>query len=433
LRRRGRSHSVGRSPSHHDEASIAAAESIGRAARIEPRPARADATHDLYENYSRQVFGFCVNQLGSRDEAEDAVQSTFLNAHRALQRGVTPESELAWLFKIAHNVCLTRRRSARRRVRVEAASDLQAMQDVIPAPVRESADELIRLADALAHMPENQRRAILLREWQGCSYHEIGAELGLSQSAVETLIFRARRSLAANLKVEPERTSVLARARAALDVGSLLAVAKTLFGGGAVVKAAAAAVAVSGAAVVATSPLAPQDAQNAPSAPVAVAPEEELRVADRQAIGTSERPAVAAAEPTATKPKPAPAALEPAASEAVSSEPVEAPVAVAAPTPQPEAPPSQKSTKEKDAGPPPEAAPAKQPTSDKPKRQPPQAAAPSEKPAKAGRAKKADKPVEPEPPVVLAPVVEPTEPAVVKPLLQEESKKENGHGNGDRK
>ena len=49
--------------------------------------------------------------------------------------------------------------------------------------------------DALSHMPDNQRRAILLREWQGLSYHEIASELKLSQSAVETLIFRARRTL----------------------------------------------------------------------------------------------------------------------------------------------------------------------------------------------------------------------------------------------
>jgi DNA-directed RNA polymerase specialized sigma24 family protein len=49
-------------------------------------------------------------------------------------------------------------------------------------------------------MPEQQRRAILLREWQGLSYREISDELELSQSAVETLIFRARRSLAQGLE-----------------------------------------------------------------------------------------------------------------------------------------------------------------------------------------------------------------------------------------
>ena len=207
--------------------------------------------HDLYERYSGQIFGFCVNRLDSREEAEDALQSTFLNAHRALQRGVTPDAELPWLFKIAHNVCLTRRRSTRRRGRVETPSDFESVQDVVPAPPRESRDELIELTGALTEMPDNQRRAILLREWQGLSYHEIARELELTQSAVEALVFRARRTLAANLQSRP---GLLARARQALDLGGLVAAAKTLFEGAVAVKATAAAVAVSGAVVVATAP-----------------------------------------------------------------------------------------------------------------------------------------------------------------------------------
>ena len=233
---------------------IAAVPSIGRAAHVERAAREADATQDLYERYSGQILGFCVNQLGSRDEAEDALQSTFLNAHRALQRGVTPEAELAWLFKIAHNVCLTRRRSTRRRGRVESPSDFAVVQDLVPAPSHDSPDALMRLTEALGHMPESQRRAILLREWQGLSYHEIADELNLSQSAVETLIFRARRTLAANLESEPARPSRLARMRHALDAGALLAALKGLFGGGAAVKVATVAVAASGTIVVATVP-----------------------------------------------------------------------------------------------------------------------------------------------------------------------------------
>jgi RNA polymerase sigma factor (sigma-70 family) len=258
------------------------------------------------------VFGFCVNQLGSRDEAEDAVQSTFLNAHRALQRGVTPEAELAWLFKIAHNVCLTRRRSSRRRGRVEAPSDLDAVQDVLPAPARESADELIRLTDALSHMPDNQRRAILLREWQGLSYHEIADELQLSQSAVETLIFRARRTLAANLETEPERPSAVARMRRILDIGSLLGGIKTLIVATTAMQATAAAVAVSGAAVVATSPAVRHHAppaKHAP-APAIVQPKEPAIV---EPVVVADPPAQVVRTPVreAAKPKPKPVAAKP--------------------------------------------------------------------------------------------------------------------------
>jgi Sigma-70, region 4 len=149
-----------------------------------------------------------------------------------------PQVESAWLFKIAHNVCLSRRRSTWRRGRVEAPNNLEVLQEVIPAREQHD-DELIRLQDVLEQMPESQRRAILLREWQGLSYREIADELQLSQSAVETLIFRARRALAAGLEVEPERPSWGRRARHGVDAGGVLAALKTLFTGSAALKVAA--------------------------------------------------------------------------------------------------------------------------------------------------------------------------------------------------
>ena len=201
---------------------MAAVPSIGRASAVEaPSVAvEADRTRDLYERYGRQIFAYCLHQLGSREEAEDATQTTFMNAFRGIQRGVEPELESAWLFKIANNVILTRRRSSYRRRRVETPGDLDAIQDVLPSRERNS-DELIRLTEALAGMPEQQRRALLLREWQGLSYHEIADEMGLSESAVETMLFRARRSLAQGLTepAEPKkkrkrrRGSITRRAR----------------------------------------------------------------------------------------------------------------------------------------------------------------------------------------------------------------------------
>lgn len=159
----------------------------------------ADATRLLYERHSSRIFGFCLSRLGSREEAEDAVQTTFLNAQRGLGRGVVPDYELAWLFKIAQNVCHNRHQSARRRGRVEATHDLDSLQDVLATPERGSAVSLADLTQALSAVPERQRRALLLREFQGLSYEEISGELGVSVAAVETLIFRARRSVAAGL------------------------------------------------------------------------------------------------------------------------------------------------------------------------------------------------------------------------------------------
>ena len=233
---------------------LAAVPSIGRATRVEgATPPEGDLTRALYEAYANQIFRYCLHQLGSREEAEDAVQSTFLNAFRGLKRGVVPELEAAWLFKIAHNVCLSRRRSSWRRERVESPADFQVVEELTPAPSR-GADELIGLQDVLEQMPESQRRAILLREWQGLSYREIAAELELSQGAVETLIFRARRALAAGLEEPPERLK--GRLLRGADLGGLVAGLKALFVGGSVAAKVALAVAVvSATTVVAAAPV----------------------------------------------------------------------------------------------------------------------------------------------------------------------------------
>src|SRR5688500_17098538 len=162
-----------------------------------------------------------------------------MNAFRALGRGVVPEAESAWLFKIAENVCLSRRRASWRRGRIESPSDFDVIEEIVPGPSRQR-DELIGIEDALASLPEQQRRAILLREWQGLSYVEVAARLELTQSAVETLIFRARRSLAAALENPGKRRRL--RLAHALDVAGLFAAFKGFFAGSASAKIAAAVV-----------------------------------------------------------------------------------------------------------------------------------------------------------------------------------------------
>jgi RNA polymerase sigma factor (sigma-70 family) len=276
---------------------LAAVPSIGRASRVEGAIApEADVTRALYEEYANQVFRYCLHQLGSREEAEDAVQSTFLNAFRGIKRGVVPELEAAWLFKIAHNVCLSRRRSAWRRGRIESPADFDVIEELTPAPSGR-ADELIGLQDVLEQMPETQRRAILLREWQGLSYREIAAELQLSQAAVETLIFRARRSLASGLEQPTE--SKRRRVARALDWGNVLAGLKAvLIGGSVAAKVAATVAVVSATTVVAAEPLQHQRHQvaNVPKAHAAVRVTAHVTAPVHQTAATVAAPAEPAAQ-----------------------------------------------------------------------------------------------------------------------------------------
>lgn len=164
----------------------------------------ADVVRGLYERHGRQIYTYCLHRLRNREEAEDATQSTFLNAFRGLQRGVEPTFESAWLYKIAENVCLTRRRSSTRRLRIEAPALVDEGREHSRGA---ETDELIALPAALRALPPTQRQALLLREWRGFSYREIAEELGLTQAAVETLLFRARRGLAETLGDEPVRAA----------------------------------------------------------------------------------------------------------------------------------------------------------------------------------------------------------------------------------
>jgi RNA polymerase sigma factor (sigma-70 family) len=205
---------------------MAAAPEHGRATRVEPLAARAGslAVADLFEEYSRRIYAHCLKRLRSREEAEDAVQATYLNACRHLMRGFEPVAAQAWLMKVAENECISRLRSSSRRARAESGHDVELIEETVAAPER-APDELFGIEDALAKLPEQQRRAILLREWQGLSYREVAAELELSQSAVEALIFRARRSLAEALQTLNVRETAPKRRRFfnAFDVSAMVA------------------------------------------------------------------------------------------------------------------------------------------------------------------------------------------------------------------
>jgi len=168
----------------------------------------------LYERHGQRVLTFCMSRLRNLQEAQDATQTTFLYVLRALDRGQRPRSEVAWLLAIANNVCRSTQRTLYRRnsrTRYAEIDELEAAAEAIGT----EHEELIWLRGALERLPEKQRKAILLREWQGLSYADMAAELGLTVPAVETLLFRARRALAAD-RAGPGRL------RAALDGASLV-------------------------------------------------------------------------------------------------------------------------------------------------------------------------------------------------------------------
>jgi RNA polymerase sigma-70 factor (ECF subfamily) len=149
----------------------------------------------LYRRHVADVYHYALAVLRNASDAEDVTQTTFLNAYRAYQRGERPQAAQNWLIAIAHNVCRQRFRQSTRRPQ-EVAFD----EDVADTIVDDDAPSAQDIRNALAHLAFNQRAALVMRELEGRSYAEIGEILGLSVSAVETLIFRARRALREQLE-----------------------------------------------------------------------------------------------------------------------------------------------------------------------------------------------------------------------------------------
>jgi RNA polymerase sigma-70 factor (ECF subfamily) len=125
------------------------------------------------------------------------VQQTFLAAQRALANGSVPREPAAWLATIARNECLARVRERMREPLPFEAEPTEFGADTHSAAV--SRYEVASLREALADLPRAQREAILLRELRGLSYDEVARALSVTTAAVESLIFRARRTLQVRL------------------------------------------------------------------------------------------------------------------------------------------------------------------------------------------------------------------------------------------
>ena len=164
-----------------------------RAATLAPPP-EADANRALellYREHAHDVSRYTLAMLGNRAEAEDATQATFLNAYLALRRGEHPRTPRHWLIAIARNTCRERFRHGQRRLQeVELSDDMSAL-----AESDNEAPTIAELQRALLELPAKQRAALVMRELEGRQFAEIARSLGISTSAVATLLFRARHSL----------------------------------------------------------------------------------------------------------------------------------------------------------------------------------------------------------------------------------------------
>jgi RNA polymerase sigma-70 factor (ECF subfamily) len=156
---------------------------------------------DDLEHHRAALTRHCTRMLGSRSEAEDAVQETLLRAWRTHARfeGRCPLG--SWLHRIATNVCIDMLNARSRRAMPADPASLQAVPleagaETDPAE-HALAGETFRLAllAAVERLPARQRAVLMLREALSWKASEVGEFLGMSDAAVNSALYRARASL----------------------------------------------------------------------------------------------------------------------------------------------------------------------------------------------------------------------------------------------
>jgi RNA polymerase sigma factor (sigma-70 family) len=146
----------------------------------------------IYDRHHRALLSFCRHMLGSREEAEDALQHTFAAAYRSLRSSDSVIQLKAWLYAIARNQCLSILRARREQLQLE---DYSPATEGLAAEV-ERRGELRELLADLQRLPDDQRAALVLSELEAHSHEEIAVILGVRKDKVKALVFQARESLA---------------------------------------------------------------------------------------------------------------------------------------------------------------------------------------------------------------------------------------------
>ena len=146
----------------------------------------------LYEAHGRAILGLCRFLLRDVTEAEDAAQQSFLSAYRSLLGGVVPREPAAWLAAIARNECWLR---IKQRMREPLALHEVPSPQADPLEAAARNEDFAALRAGLEALSRPQREAFMLREFAGLSYSELALALGVTEPAVDSLLFRARTSL----------------------------------------------------------------------------------------------------------------------------------------------------------------------------------------------------------------------------------------------
>ncbi len=150
---------------------------------------------EIHRRYAGALIAFARRMLNaSGHDAEDVVQDAFIRAYRGLRVTDRPMALRPWLYMIVRNRALDELRGPQRSAYDDDFA-LNAVPAADAAQCVQQRDEMRRLVAEIARLPERQRLALVLREFDGCSHVETAARLQTTVPATKSLIIRARSNL----------------------------------------------------------------------------------------------------------------------------------------------------------------------------------------------------------------------------------------------
>ena len=154
----------------------------------------------------RKVFNVAYKFVGRHDEAEDLTQDIFLKVFKSLDTFDRRANFQTWLISVSRNLCIDHYRSVRKE-RETIDRDVDSAEVAPPSigipsqlAALEQRDRVELLRQAMAALPATLRTAVLMRDIQECSYHEIARALKLPEGTVKSRINRGRTELARQIR-----------------------------------------------------------------------------------------------------------------------------------------------------------------------------------------------------------------------------------------
>ncbi len=174
------------------------------------RAGDADSFNELILRWERPIYALAYRTIGREEDARDVCQETFLRAFRALPgfRGQAKFS--SWIYRIALNLCRDWMRRERRAPTVQAPEDVDLVELAAAREPAESIEDLVARHDdrraverAMTKLSEDQRTAIVLKEYHGLTFQEIADLLGCPLSTVKTRLYQGLTVLRRELQQAP--------------------------------------------------------------------------------------------------------------------------------------------------------------------------------------------------------------------------------------